>query len=287
MEVALRPTNDQFLLEVVFPAFELGVVSAAPALEHLLRKLNDEATRVLIELVLEQSVEDTFFGLSDERWNEAVYRLLFYEWIKDGDGWVIGNQYIGHAGPWEETFHLSLMLEDATYPYAESSSAELGRRTFWGQPQKRYGISTLLTGTWDPVPNFPPDQVLTSAGNGVYHPKSGIARADWSWRPMMAVSSWASRMPSMLNNLLDREVRRLRPVSVPEKHEVLDFWLGRIKEPPVLAVSFSGLGPRAHEWIRDIGALAQLVRTAADQHQGLSAVISRRLFTMESVSDPR
>lgn len=102
---------------------------------------------------------------------------------------------------------------------------------------------------------------------------------------MMTVSTWASRLPSVLNALLDREVRRLRPVSVPEKHEVLDFWLGRVKEPPVLAVSFSGLGPRAHEWIREIGALAQVVRSAADVQQGLTAVISRRNFAMDLGSE--
>ena len=285
MEVVLRPTNDQFLRDVVFPAFELGVLNAAPAIDHLLRHVNDEATRVLLELVLEQSVEGTFFGLSDERWNEAVYRLLFYEWVPDSGGWIIASQYIGYAGPWEETFHLSLMLEDAVYPYSEDGSAELYRRSFWGQPQKRFGLSTLLCGTWDPVPSFPPDQVLTTEGNGIYNPRVGIARADWSWRPMMTVSTWASRLPSVLNALLDREVRRLRPVSVPEKHEVLDFWLGRVKEPPVLAVSFSGLGPRAHEWIREIGALAQVVRSAADVQQGLTAVISRRNFAMDLGSE--
>jgi len=287
MEVVLRPTNDQFLSEVLFPAFELGVISAAPAIDHLLRHLNDEATRVLLELVLEQSVEGTFFGLSDERWNEAVYRLLFYEWVRDSDGWNIGAQHTGYAGPWEETFHLSLMLEDNVYPYSEDSSSELYRRSFWGQPQKRFGLSTMLCGTWDPMPNFPPDQVLTTEGNGIYNPKAGIARADWSWRPMLTVATWASKLPGVLNTLLDREVRRLRPVSVPEKHEVLDFWLGRIKQPPVLAVSFSGLGPRAHEWIREIGALAHLVRTAADAQCGLTAVISRRNLSMDSVSDDR
>ena len=37
MEVVLRPTNDLFLQEVVFPAFELGVVDSAPAIDHLLQ----------------------------------------------------------------------------------------------------------------------------------------------------------------------------------------------------------------------------------------------------------
>ncbi len=286
MEVVLRPTNDQFLREVVFPSFELGVINAAPAIEHLLRHLNDEATRVLLEMVLEHSVEESFFGLSDLRWNEAIYRLMFYEWLPDSDGWTIATQYSGYAGPWEETFHLALMLEDPDYPYADDTSAELYRRSFWGQPKKRFSLSTLMCGVWDPVPLFPPDQVLTTEGNGLYNPKQGIARADWSWRPMLTVSSWASRLPGILNGLLEREVRRLKPVEVPEKHEILDFWLGRIKEPPVLPVSFSGLGPRAGEWIREIGALAHVLRTAADHHQGISAVISRRDLAMDS-AEPR
>lgn len=276
MDVVLRPTNDQFLREVVFPAFELSVLDMTPAVEHLLRFVNDEATRVLLELVLEDADDRTFFSLTDQRWNEVVYRLMFFEWNRDTDGWTLGSQYFGYAGPWEETFHVSLMLEDPLYPYDEARPAEKYRRTFWNQPKRRHGLATLLCGTWDPMPTFPPDQVLTAEGNGVFSPSAHIARADWSWRPMMMVNAWAARLPSALNALLDRELRRLKPVAMPEKHELLDFWLGRTKEPPVLAVAFSGLGPRASEWIREVGSLAQLVRSAADDHQGLTAVISRR-----------
>lgn len=104
---------------------------------------------------------------------------------------------------------------------------------------------------------------------------------------MIAVSEWAARMPSALNRLLDREQKRLRPISAPEKHEVLDFWLGRTKEPPLLAVSFSGLGPRANEWIREIGAIAHVVRNAADAQQGLTAVISRTGKSVDHAPDDR
>jgi hypothetical protein len=283
MEVVLRPANDQFLAEVVFPAFQMGVVQAAPAIEHLLRYLNDEATRVLLELVLEQASSGTFFGLSDDRWHEALYRLLFFEWIADSEGWSIHQPYQGYAGPWEETFHLALMLEDSDYPYADEHRADLYRRAFWTQPRKRHGLSTLLCGAWDPVPTFPPDQVLTLDGNGLYDPRAGVARADWAWRPMLTVNQWAAKMPSALNRLLDREVKRLAPVDPPERFEILDFWLGRVRSPPVLAVSFSGLGPRASEWIREIGTLGQLVRTAAADQQGLTAVISRRA-TIEPIN---
>lgn len=283
MEVVLRPINDQFLNEVVFPSFELGVVETVPAIEHLLRFLNDEETRVLLELVMDHNSEGTFFGLADERWSDAVYRLLFHEWIRDSDGWVLSQAYVGHAGSWEETFHLALMLEDPDYPYENDHQGDLYRRTFWGQPKKRYGLSSLVCGAWDPVPPFPPDQVLTTEGNGIYNPRQGIARADWSWRPMLTVSQWAAKMPSALSRLLDREVRRLRPLDAPERHEVIDYWLGRTREAPVLAVSFSGLGPRANEWIRDIGSLAHLIRDAAAQQQGITAVISRKGRAMDNV----
>lgn len=287
MEVVLRPINDQFLRHVVFPAFQLGVVDTVPAIEHLLGSIEDEPTRVLLELVLDHSGEGNFFGLTDERWSEAIYRLLFYEWFKGEEGWDISHQYVGYAGSWEETFHLALMLEDPEYPYADDEQAELYRRNFWTAPKRKFGLATLLTGTWDPIPAFPPDQVLTTHGNGIYEPKKGIARADWSWRPMIAVSEWAARMPSALNRLLDREQKRLRPISAPEKHEVLDFWLGRTKEPPLLAVSFSGLGPRANEWIREIGAIAHVVRNAADAQQGLTAVISRTGKSVDHAPDDR
>lgn len=273
MEVVLRPTNDQFLQEVVFPALELGVIDSGPAIDHLLKYLNDEETRVLLELVQDNNGGESFFGLTDERWNHALYKLLFHEWFRDSSEWLITQQYAGFAGPWEETFHLGLMLEDPDYPYADAERSDLYRRAFWGQPRKQHGLSAMLCGVWDPVPQFPPDQVLTVEGHGVYSPQQGVARADWSWRPMLTVNKWAAKLPSALSRLLDREVRRLHPVNPPERHEILDYWLGRVREPPLLAVSFSGLGPRATDWIREIGQLAQLIRTAAASQNGLTAVL--------------
>ena len=273
MEVVLRPTNDLFLQEVVFPAFELGVIDSGPAIDHLLQHLNDEETRVLLELVQDNNPGESFFGLHDERWNQALYRLLFHEWFRDSDGWMVMQQYAGFAGPWEETFHLGLMLEDPDYPYSDDHRADLYRRAFWGQPRKHHGLAALLCGVWDPVPRFPPDQVLTVDGHGVYSPKEGVARADWAWRPMLTVNKWAAKLPSALGRLLEREVKRLAPVNPPERHEILDYWLGRIEQPPLLAVSFSGLGPRAVEWIREVGQIAQLIRTAAAEQRGLTAVL--------------
>ncbi len=273
MEVVLRPINDHFLQEVVFPAFEMGVIDSGPALEHLLQHLNDEETRVLLELVLDNTGGESFFAMSDHRWSQALYRLLFFEWFRDSEGWAVTQQYDGYAGPWEETFHLALMLEDNDYPYADESGADLYRRTFWGQPRKQFGLASLCCGAWDPVPTFPPDQVLTVEGHGQYSPQTGVARADWAWRPMLTVNKWAAKLPSALGRLLEREVKRLHPVNPPERHEILDYWLGRVKQPPILAVSFSGLGPRASDWIREIGQLAHLIRTAAAAEHGLTAVL--------------
>lgn len=131
MEVVLRPINDHFLQEVVFPAFELGVIDSGPAIEHLLQHLNDEETRVLLELVMDNTAGESFFSMTDERWSQALYRMLFYEWFRDSEGWALTQQYVGYAGPWEETFHLGLMLEDADYPYADDARADLYRRAFW------------------------------------------------------------------------------------------------------------------------------------------------------------
>ena len=273
MEVVLRPVNDHFLREVVFPALELGVIDSAPAIEHLLQHLNDEETRVLLELVLDNSPRESFFGLSDERWNRALYRLLFHDWFRDADGWLVTQQYAGFAGPWEEVFHLGLMLNEGDYPYADDQKADLFRRQFWGQPRKQSGLAALLCGVWDPVPKFPPDQVLTLEGNGVYAPQQNMARADWAWRSMQVVNQWAAKLPGVLSRLLDREVKRLAPIDPPERHEILDYWLGRIPDPPILAVSFSGLGPRAPDWIREIGQMAQLIRSASAAGQGLTAVL--------------
>ena len=57
---------------------------------------------------------------------------------------------------------------------------------------------------------------------------------------------------------------------------MLQYWLGRIEEPPVLAVTFSGLGPGSNEWIREIGQLARMLRKVAEQQKGLTAVIDVR-----------
>ena len=276
MEVVLRPVNDQFPREVVFPAFKLGVLDAEPAIEHLLRHLNDEHTRVGLDLLLDRGVEGSFFGLTDERWTESCYRLLFVEWLRDSEGWSIASEYQAYAGDWENTLHFALMLEDATYPYADGPRARAYREAFFDEPRHQLGLAAMICGVWDPVPDFPPDQILTHHGHGEYQPSAGIARADWSWRPLHTVNQWAAQLPNALSRLLQREASRLKPVIAPEKHDVLEYWLGRIPEPPILAVNFSGLGPTAHTWIKEIGTLAHLIRSVAANEQGLTSVMSFR-----------
>ena len=278
MEVVLRPVNDAFLEQVVFPALELGVVDAMPAIEHLLRFLNDEHTRVQLELLLDRGVEGSFFGLEDEQWSSSIYRLLFHEWSVDrgGGGWNLVPETVAYAGDWESTLHLALMLEDVSYPYWDPSKAEQYRHDFIQSPLSKEGLASLTCGIWHPVPAFPPDQVLTVQGHGDYRPQEGVARADWSWRPLLAINGWAAQLPNALSRLLEKEARRLRPVEAPEKHEVLQFWLGRTPQPPVLAVTFSGLGARSNEWIREIGHLARVIRAASAAQHGLTAIITHR-----------
>lgn len=281
MEVVLRPVNDAFLKSVVFPAFEQGVVEAAPAIEFLLRELNDEQTRIQLEMLLERGIEGSFFGLEDESWSQACYRLVFHEWVRESQGWGMSQLYQGYAGDLEETLHFALMLEDATYPYADPARAQGHRERFVEQPDLRMGLSSLVCCAWDPMPRFPPDQVLTASGQGVYRPQERVVRADWCWRPMHAVNGWAARLPNLLSALLQREATRLKPVVAPERHELLQHWLGHLEQPPILAVSFSGVGPGASTWIREIGSIAKVIRSCAVMDQGLTAVISRHRSAIE------
>jgi hypothetical protein len=276
MEVVIRPVRDAFLTDVVFPAFESAVVDGAEGIGALLTHLNDEETRIKLEL-LQENVSGSIVGIDDPNWAEVVYRLLFDEWLSDTQGWTLGAHWPGYAGDWEETLHFALMLEDATYPYAAPAAAAAARRVFFERPQPAFQLASMLCGVWDPVPQFPPDQVLSSTGGeGLYQPHAGICRAEWTWRPNIEVTHWAARLPSALSRLLDRELKRLRPVTAPERHEVLNYWLGRAAEPPLLTVTFSGLGPSANGWIRELGALCRLVRDAADERHGLTVVVSRR-----------
>lgn len=274
MEVILRPATDPFLEGVVFPALALGAVDVAPALEHLLRAIEDEETRVLLELVLDAHGGAPLAALDDERWSQALSRLLFHDWFLDTEGWQVGPPHPAFAGPWEATLQLALMLEDPAFPYDDEARAAPLRRAAWEEPRAQLELSATLCGLWAPPPAFPPHHLLTAAGRGAWAPAAGLARADWAWRPMLTVAQWAAHLPSALSRLLDREVRRLAPLAPPERHELLAYWLGHAPRPPVLATCFSGLGPQAMDWIRDLGELARVVRAAAAAERGLTAVIA-------------
>ena len=158
---------------------------------------------MLLELVLDNTGGESFFGMTDDRWSQALYRLLFFEWFRDSDGWAVTQQYLGYAGPWEETFHLGLMLEDADYPYADDGRADLYRRAFWGQPKRQYGLASLLCGSWDPVPTLPARPGAHGFGGGVELAQLGQAAVRGDHRlegPGLAVA------PGVLAGLVDVEI---------------------------------------------------------------------------------
>lgn len=276
MQVVLRPVNDRFLQKVAFPAFEQGVVDAVAGLELLKQQLADERTAMLIDFLLSSGVRGSFFSLEEDKWIEIVYRLLFWEWVERGRGWVVGRELLGFAGEFEQVLHLSLMLEQVSYPYFDPHKARSYREGVFKLPEGEGGLTQLLCGVWDPLPSFPPDQVLSTLGRGVYRPAEGFVLADWSYRPLEVVNAWAAQLPNKLSRLLSRESRRVHPIELPERHDILDYWLGHTDRPPTLAVAFSGLGPTSHEWIRDIGRLAQLVRQAAADELGLTVILTER-----------
>lgn len=275
MEVVIRPVNDRFLTEVVFPAFELGVVDAQAGLEQLGRKLADPRTQTLLEVLLQRGVEGSFFGLEEEKWVEAVYRLLFWEWQPTQEGWAILREYTGFACDLELGLHLAMMLERPEYPYFHREQAQAQRRAALQLPELEGPLTRLLLGLWEPTPSFLPDQVLITVGRGFYQSVEGVTLADWCWRPGKVVSQWGSQLPSKLSRLLGRESRRLAPVEAPDTEEILDFWLGRTSRAPTLAITFSGLGPESFGWLQDVGALARLVRSAASLGQGLTAIVTQ------------
>lgn len=276
MDIVIRPVNDRFLEEVVFPAFEMGAVSARTALERLLAAIGDEQTRLLLETLLERGVDGALWGLDADAWLEATYRLLFREWNRGPEGWRTAAEYSCYAGGWDDALHLALMIEHPRYPYWDDEQARTFREACIAAPTPDLGLAALVAGLWDPAPRFAPHEVLsaTSPGRGVFKPGER-AIADWSFRSATLVSLWNRQLATRLGRLLKREEVRLRPLEVPETQEILDYWLGRRAEAPFLAAAFFGLGERAAEWVRDIAALAQLVRAAASCEQGLTSIITR------------
>jgi hypothetical protein len=274
VNLVIRPVHDIFLEEVVFPAFALGVVDAGSGLAKLLESVADERVAWLLGRVLDRTVGGSFFGLVDDEWLELMHVLLFSEWERRPDGWHVAREHAGYAANYELALHVALMLQDPSYPYADGRAAEEFRDEWLGKVI-RSGPVALVAGIWDPFPTFPPDQVLVTVGRSTYAPAENLAIADWSYRPSHAVQSWARRLDEQLRSLLGRERARLGPLSLRESDELLAYWSGKLPEAPALSVAFSGLGPTAGGWVREVGELSRLVRSAASAGQGLTSLVTR------------
>jgi hypothetical protein len=274
VNLVIRPVHDVFLEEVAFPAFAVGVVDAAGGLSKLLEWIADERVSWLLGRVLDRTVGGSFFGLVDEEWLELVHILLFTEWERRRDGWHVAREHPGYAASYELGLHVALMLQDPSYPYADPKAAERFREEWLGRVI-RSGPVALIAGIWDPFPLFPPDQVLVTVGRSTYAPPENLAIADWSYRPSHAVQAWARRLEEQIRNLLGRERSRLGPVSLRESDELLAYWLGEVPDAPALSVAFSGLGPTAGGWVREVGELSRLVQNAAAAGHGLTSLVTR------------
>lgn len=282
MDIVLRPVNDQFLERLLFPVFEMGMIDARNALERLQVMVHDDRTRLLLEMILERREDSALFPLQTDKWLEVCYRLLFFEWLPAAQGYRLSGEYPGYAAAWDETLHLALMLEHPRYPYWDEPHARLLREACIAAPEADLGLAALVAGLWDPCPRFAPDQVLATTGRGAYQPSESFALADWSYRPASTVGLWARQLPTKLGRLLKREEQRLKPLELPEGKDVLDYWTGRTSEPPLLTIAFSGLGPRASMWVRDLGQLVEQVRAAARREQGLSSIVTAPSSSLEN-----
>jgi hypothetical protein len=64
-------------------------------------------------------------------------------------------------------------------------------------------------------------------------------------------------------------------VSLRESDELLAYWTGELPDPPALSVAFSGLGPTASAWVREVGELSRLIRNATAARHGLTSLVTR------------
>src|SRR5512146_1051800 len=102
---------------VLRPVSEMGMINAKVALERLRAMISDDHTRLLLELILERGDDAALFPLQTDKWLEAVYQLLFCEWLQTPEGFEISADYVGYAGDWDQALHLALMIEHPRYPY--------------------------------------------------------------------------------------------------------------------------------------------------------------------------
>lgn len=275
MEIVFRPIHDGFFQEGVLPFLTRCMGDAPGALEGLMGVLGDEPSRFLCERLLSTASPGGPGGLEQEPWVELVDRLVFQQWHEGAGGWELEGPRAGYAGDWDEALHLALMMELPDYPYGHAREARVVRDAFRLKPQAGLGLASLMAGVWEPFPQFPPDQLFSTQGRGEYVPKKGLAFADWAWRPAHAVASLQADLGNKLERLLTRELERLKLPSLPERDELLAWWTGKAQHPPPLAVVFSGLGPRAPDWIQELGVLCGHVREAAREQAALVSLVTK------------
>jgi len=275
MEIVLRPISDRFFQEAVLPFLTQAMGDAPGALEWLQGQLGDDQTRFMCERLASSAMPGGASGLEPEPWTDLVERLIFMQWREGQAGWEIQGQRAGFAGDWDEALHLSLMMEHPDYPYANAKEARAMRDGFRLNPKGDLGLASLVAGSWEPVPEFPPDKVFATQGRGEYAPREGLAFADWAWRPGRVVVHWHLNLQRKLERLISREQERLKLSTLPERDELLAYWMGKASHPPPLAVAFSGLGPRAPSWLLEVGVIASHVREAAHEHAALVSLVTR------------
>ena len=256
--------------------FLTRAMSDAPgALEWLQGQLGDEPTRFLCERLMSTAAPGGRGGLEPEPWTDLLERILFVAWQAGPGGWQLQSPRAGYAGDWDEALHLALMMEQPDYPYANAREARAVRDGFRLKPRGTLGVASLIAGAWDPMPQFPPDQIFSTQGRGGYLPREGLAFADWAWRPSRAVVHWHLNLQPKLERLINREQERLKMPSLPEREELLAYWMGKAPHPPPLAVAFSGLGPRAPAWLQELGVITSHVREAATEQSGLVSLVTK------------
>jgi hypothetical protein len=275
MELVLRPVNDRFFHEQVLPFLSLAMSDSARALQVLHEQLADEQARLLCARLITSHIGGGLGGVEQAPWAELVDRLTFQQWNPGASGWEVVGQRAGYAGPWDEALHLALMVEDPTYLYWDARASYGRRESFRVHPVADLGLASLIGGQWEPFPGFPPDRVFSTQGRGEYVPRDQYAFADWAWRPARVVEQWHAGLRHKLERLLERERERLGPGALPEKDQVLAYWLGTVSQPPALTGAFSGLGPRSASWLQELGVLTSHVRDAAREQAGLVTLVTR------------
>jgi len=282
VQLVLRSVNDEFFDQIVFPIFEMGMVSSETALTRLLPQLSDDRSGVLLETLLERggAKGTALWNLDQDLWLETVHRLLFCEWEQADGQWRVRSEEPGFAAEWGLMLHLSMMVESPHYPYDDEVQSKAIVQQLVSEPAPNLGLAAFFAGLWDPTPRVPAHEVISTVKDrGVF--KSGEqCVADWSYRPASTVALWARQLSTKLGRMLRREETRLQ-MTLPDSKAVLDYWTGAAPAAPYLPVPFSGLGGESHTWVERIGEITAQVRNAATNGRGLSMIVTRSRGSFE------